>query len=293
MNIFTKSIGTSILATEFFTGLFLLWLKSPLTTPELWQTFQKRISEVTHWKPVIATWKEKVIQLTLLLKTRLYPIPEAPVSRKATKAPPKVAVTQIQQDPKLEIDWDIDRLTELWFIMLDVLGNLQKIKIAPNHEFALTCLQETTAILLQTEKETLRFDEQPPLPVVGIFAPVLLESTAHLANTQILKGIQLAYTILGTLFCRQTTHPFEVNTISHYYRSLLAGLRSGNDSLISTIMNSNSNIFSLDLPGVNILIPDFLTEIDRIINGSMVKNLPAEVEAKYFTIVNSVIPSNR
>ncbi len=99
----------------------------------------------------------------------------------------------------------------------------------------------------------------------------------------------IAYSTMALLFCRQHTKPLDINLLGHFYRVLHMGLNSGKEPIIWEIISSARNIFSLNLAGAAVLIPDFLREIDRLFNSALLQNTPPEMEKNALTIVNSLI----
>lgn len=137
--------------------LFFVWIKSTVTTKEMWGDFQGKISALITWKAVVSQWKEKVVQLTYILKDFIYNVNQVELLVGPKKGG-KVS-TNIQRDPKLDaINWDQDRITEIWFIMLDILGNINKIPDPINYEIAMTCQKEIIELLMQAEYESLPYD---------------------------------------------------------------------------------------------------------------------------------------
>jgi hypothetical protein len=105
----------------------------------------------------LTSLKEKIIQLTYILKDFIYNTNEVELLAGPKKAG-KVSTTT-PRDPKLDaISWNEDRITEIWFIMLDILGNLNKISEPANFEIAMSCMKEVIELLLQAEQEALQYD---------------------------------------------------------------------------------------------------------------------------------------
>jgi len=70
-----QSYGSSVRAM-FRQSLFLVWIRSEVTTHDMWSEFREKLSQLVEWKAVVTQWEEKVIQLTLILIEHLYPKPE-------------------------------------------------------------------------------------------------------------------------------------------------------------------------------------------------------------------------
>lgn len=189
--------GIASAADFLFQALFFIWIKSEVTTKEMWGEFQQKISSLVHWKSTVSNWKEKLIQLTFILKDFIF----ASSDIELLTGPKKVgrATTSVPRDAKLDaINWNEDRITEIWFIMLDILGNINKISDPNNYEIAMSCMREAIELLLQAEQDSLQYDEQPPIPLYGVFLPVLLEGCSN--DPRLLKGILIAYNTMVFIY---------------------------------------------------------------------------------------------
>lgn len=91
------------------------------------------------------------------------------------------------------------------------------------------------------------------------------------------------------MFLRQHTRPLEIKLLTHFYRAIHQGLCSNKEAIIYEIITSARNIFSINLPGANVLIGDFLREIDRLFNSALLQNIPPEIEKQALAIAISLI----
>jgi hypothetical protein len=195
------------------------------------------------------------------------------------------------------LPWDEESIKTTWFGTLHILGNINRITEPNNYATAMACMHDMIEILLKVavpllllpsltqtflqSEERLPSTEQPPIPLYQIFLPWLLEGCAvddkrskgkiiacvHLCFFLLLLLLlipHISYTILCKMFCRQ--HPFklDVKFLSHFYRVIQLALSVGNPNLIWVIMQHAHMLFHLPLPGVSVLIPDFLREIDQM-----------------------------
>jgi hypothetical protein len=108
------------LSDILFQTLYFIWIKSEITTKEMWGELQSKLSNLTHRKPVVSMWKEKIIQLTYILKDFIYNVNEADLLGLTPKKVNRVTTTT-PRDAKLDaINWNQDRILEIWFIMLGI-----------------------------------------------------------------------------------------------------------------------------------------------------------------------------
>jgi hypothetical protein len=108
--------------------------------------------------------------------------------------------------------------------------------------------------------------------------------------SRFVKGMLIAYSTMGLLFLQKRAYkPIDTNLLSHYYRVIHNGLNSGKEQITWEIITSCKYLFSLGLPGVSVLIPAFLREIDRLFNSALLTNTAPEIDRNALTIVNSLI----
>lgn len=129
----------------------------------------------------------------------------------------------------------------------------------------------------------------------GCLRPLNLASKCHdLFSAQILtdrvrkfdEGKAVAYSALCRLICRHTEESVPVDLLAHFYEivkkvgtdgiefyrqcthcNALQGLCDGSGTKVSwDIIRSTSSIFSLAIPGVNILVPYYLLEIRNLVS---------------------------
>ena len=63
-------------------SLFLVWIRSEVTTEAMWQDFNAKLATLVNWKATLTQWEEKVLQLTYILIEHTYPKPVVPEPKK-------------------------------------------------------------------------------------------------------------------------------------------------------------------------------------------------------------------
>ena len=283
---------THTITDELFHSLFLFWLQSTITTPEMWLVLRDQLSPLTEWKQLVCQWKEKVMSLTLLLGSWLYQ------DRHKKKARDSVfGLQELEEEackglppdhPIASISWTLDRLKNVWFIFLLVLGPVQKIQPATNYTIAVSCMSEVVEHLLLCE-ERLAPTDVPPIPLFEIFLPSLLEMV-RMDDRERNRGHLIAFSTLCRLFCRPNIRNLPIQFLSHFYQNIKAGLSpSSHSSVVWVILRYSADIFTLGLPGSSILIPDYLNSVSRLFDTDTPIKPPQDVQLKALTVLASLI----
>ena len=276
-------------ANDIFSYLFIIWIKSPYTTKEMWVQLSEKISKMVQWGDLLNQWKDKILQVThsmveLFLEAKLALKADKPRQVKklneAAKAIPSFEINLVSRER------DQHTVKELWFILLNILGNINDITNPENFATSLNCCAEIIDIFLNLED---KFDLELTkyVEIYHIFLPWLLEACNVEEKRN--RGRLVAYSTLCKLFCRPTTIQLPVEILVHFYRILKQGLTSNHSSIIWTIFRYASTVFTLSLPGVNILIPDFLRETSKLFFSKSKTTIPPDVQLKALNILTSLI----
>ncbi|KAI8842536.1 hypothetical protein BC829DRAFT_446414 [Chytridium lagenaria] len=107
------------------------------------------------------------------------------------------------------------------------------------------------------------------------------------------EGISQAYAIICRIFSKpQRRQPFDRPHLDRFYNALKVGLKSDSQSLTSIIMNSE-NLFSLDLEGIRLLIPNMVIALRRVLpklERDFILNYPVdELRRAAFRIIGCVM----
>ena len=299
-----KHISTTM-ADDMFRNLFEIWLRSPFTTEEMWNNFSDKISRLVSWKALLDQWKDKVIQLTLVFKNIYYePIilehqgPKKkkiirnqegdPIAVSTTSKESEGSNTSYQIDPSINsIPWTNEKIKKDWYTMIYILGNLNSINLPENFATAFSCCSAVIDLIVSAE-DLVPLHLPPLIPVCKIFLPWLLEACSVEEKRN--RGRLIAYSALCKLFCRlQIPSSVDLKLLVHFYRVIRQGLHSGHSSVVWTIFRHATLIFSLGLPGVNILIPSFITQLSHLFRPDNKSTVPTDVQHKALQILSSLI----
>lgn len=284
---------THLISDELFHSLFLFWLQSPITTPQMWANLRDRLTLLTDWKQLVSQWKEKVMSLTFLIGSWFY-------QDKTVRKHARDSVFGVQElefeatsglppdHPISTITWTPERLRNVWFIMLNVIGPLARIPSATNYTIAVSCYAEVIDFLLLSQRRLDPF-EAPPIPLFEIFL-VSLFDMLRLDDRERNRGLLLAYSTLCRLFCRQHIRDMPIQFLSHFYQHIKVGLSpQSHSSVVWVILRYSSDIFALALPGSNILISDYLLAINRLFDADNTIKPPKDVQSKALTVLASLL----
>jgi len=156
--------------------------------------------------------------------------------------------------------WTASRITEQWFIILEVLGDINCIKDGNNHHLAITAMQDLIEILSLAELDTLRFNDPEPIPLLGVFLGVLLDACYN-KNVDKLKGRLCAVQVICQVFTHQSFRPKDIRILSHFYALYISVMTSSDEpQVVAQLLASCRSVFALELSGSHILIPSTLSQ---------------------------------
>eukprot|EP01091_Cochliopodium_minus_P009645 TRINITY_DN2415_c1_g4_i3.p1 TRINITY_DN2415_c1_g4~~TRINITY_DN2415_c1_g4_i3.p1 ORF type:complete len:1262 (+),score=390.11 TRINITY_DN2415_c1_g4_i3:647-4432(+) len=254
--------------------LFLIWLRSPITTDDMWRKFKEKISQLVEWKSVVTQWKEIVIQMTYLLEENIY------------RPQSEDEVTRVSDTKLASITWTKESIEKNWFIILRILDNPNKIMESENFALAMNCISDIIDILQESEEK--HFELEAPLSLYEIFTPWLFEACN--VDKKRNRGCLLAYTLLCRFFIKQHKKKIDIRFLTHFYRVIRSGMLRGLSSITWCIMRNTANIFCFNLPGVTVLIPDYLREIEVLFKiDNKTAAPPQQVQSKAISLLNSII----
>jgi hypothetical protein len=259
--------------------LFSVWIRSPVTTPDMWRDLHVAFAQTTDWPHAVRQWKIKVLSLTEIL-IKFFHV------RHAEYVMPTDLALEDNVAMFLGVPyWTKESISKMWYTVLNVSGNINHIKSAYNFEVAMKCVQEVVALLLQAEASIPLREEPRRMPPIDVFMPWLME--ACYATGEKIRGVIISYAVLCQLFCTQHSKQIAPELLSHFFRAIQVGLRSENPLVRDQIMSEARGLFSYDLPGSAVLIPEMLTEITNVFKVR--QGATAEVQKNAIGIFNSLI----
>ncbi|GAB9467114.1 hypothetical protein Gpo141_00004473 [Globisporangium polare] len=130
-----------------------------------------------------------------------------------------------------------------------------------------------------------------PSTVIALFGEWFLPA-CELENPDYLSSRCLAIIILCKLCSVRCANPVTRSHLTVFARVLFRGVTSLSGVVVSTVLQRASSIFTLNLEGMNVLVPSFLHAIDQIIIQSIwdnVKNVKAPDWKKELTAALDVV----
>lgn len=130
-----------------------------------------------------------------------------------------------------------------------------------------------------------------PSTVIALFGEWFLPA-CELENSDYLSSRCLAIIILCKLCSVRCANPVTRSHLTVLARVLFHGVTSLSGVVVSTVLQQASSIFTLNLEGMNVLVPSFLHAIDQIIIQSIwdnVKNVKAPDWKKELTAALDVV----
>jgi len=296
-------------------GLLLLWINARVTDPNLWRALQERLRTFFHRKDAIAQCKFKLIQLTLVLENFMFSFDahnkyEAKKSKQQTKRsesqfPDPVMTFDVRPDPVIkEKDWDWNSAQLVWFNILEIFRYTNGLEDPGAYLESIDALTTAAEMILSAyersdfEEPEIPLDTPPgsPLPpspssrpslsLISIFGPWLFEAAKR--PIVYAEGKALANRTLCRLVVRQSHINLPLPLLSHFYDCVQVSLLEFSLSKAAwAILEHSTAIFSMGLPGANLLIPYYLTEISKIF--TKVDHIAEKVREAALTIIASLV----
>lgn len=250
-------------ADSIFECLIIIWIRSPFTTHEMWMDFMKKFSTTTDWPQAIRQWKKYTILVTHIM-CRLY------------------ESESIELDDDLGLAWTQNLAEQVWFTLLNMIGNIRNIKSASNFQETLKCFAEMISILSEEEKKgTIPYDSSS----FKVFLPWIIE--ACYAKGESARGVVIALPVLCNLFFKNSGKQLPIEVLSHFYHAILFTLKSEYAPVSGQTLIEIKTLFAQDLPYSSIMMYDVLLAIENIFRPKYAA--PIEVQKSGALLLNSFI----
>ncbi|XP_065181814.1 ral GTPase-activating protein subunit alpha-1-like isoform X2 [Sycon ciliatum] len=187
--------------------------------------------------------------------------------------------------------WTPASAAVLWRRSLGILGDPNRIPDPMLHAKAISSLAEFWEDLLRirnrdgepVESEALREETANYEPPLLVFASWVFE--ACVLGPKFKEGQLRAYQLLCRMLLERYDRPLPVDFLSHAYRLLHTALKSQDKDLMDCVIWNASTIFAVDLPGVTVLMLDFLTAAEKILTS----NDSARPRREALTVLGSLL----
>ncbi|KAI9093828.1 hypothetical protein DFS34DRAFT_665968 [Phlyctochytrium arcticum] len=235
-----------------------LWLRSNLKQVFMWDHLKRYFTLWTHRTKVINQWSATILGLSQRVVGLLYGTEEG------------AANVQIQIHAyQVTLDLPSDFVYYAWHRMIYLLGNPNALH-AKNFEVAIRGIARVVAVWhsIGQTAQLENADEASTVPdgntLLHMFGGWLFEAVSKMGS-EYAEGKAESLGILCRIFCQpQRRRKFIRAYLERFYHSLEQGLRGDNASLVSVILNS-PELFIRDLPGIRLLVPDFVLGLRRVL----------------------------
>ncbi|XP_065832591.1 ral GTPase-activating protein subunit alpha-2-like [Oscarella lobularis] len=161
----------------------------------------------------------------------------------------------------------------LWRRMFGILGDINQISDPKIHLEAVECLSNVWDALLKLRENQGIMSEDGTPGKEPTFSPPLfaLSATVFQAVTmpeEFKAGRLIAFKLMCNMFVRRHDHLPSFQLLNHFYRLMHVGLTTIDKDFLAAILSQSRRIFSLPLPGVSILIPDYIKAADRVLSST-------------------------
>ncbi|ELR12266.1 uncharacterized protein ACA1_372450 [Acanthamoeba castellanii str. Neff] len=214
----TLYLGTTLFTHEpVALSLFLVWIRSEVTTEAMWQDFNAKLATLVNWKATLTQWEEKVLQLTYILIENTYPKPMVPEPKKKKGNVAKESEDNKEKEPKAttgggddkkrqprdarltSMTWNQLKIQTMWDITLHILGNLCDIKDPPNFSTAISCVSQVVDLMCEAE-DRLEITAKAPIPLQQIFLPWILKAVKATHKPLKEKVLELPANVVHKVF---------------------------------------------------------------------------------------------
>jgi RALGAPB N-terminal domain len=154
------------LAAVCIDTILFIWIRTKSEKPEHWQALQDGIAGLFHSMETIETLKVKVVQLTLVICNKIYPVKWKEKKKRKTGGMQQKAKAQrilgspdTVPAPKLPapdpaitmMQWNVDEILHVWNNMLNIFSKVNQIKDPKIHKVAINVLTEIIEIVSGAE----------------------------------------------------------------------------------------------------------------------------------------------
>ncbi|KAI9033672.1 hypothetical protein CLU79DRAFT_724841 [Phycomyces nitens] len=233
-----------------------LWLRSETKEVEMWDIFKDCFMRWTHRPKVIQQWSATCLALSRCVSGHLAEIEECYVLI--------MSVSGVQ----VKLDLPKPFLYYAWHRFVYLIPH--PLQLAPhNFNLAMIGIGQLVSALNQRHNRVASADVQMPPSgntLLNMFGTWLFDvcSKTSQNDPESHRGFAEAFATLCKIFCRpQPRQPFLRTYTERFYAALCLGLKV--DACIPTILMNCTELFAIDLEGVRMLVPDFISAIKMVL----------------------------
>ncbi|KAI7899745.1 uncharacterized protein BX663DRAFT_532705 [Cokeromyces recurvatus] len=257
----TSSLGVMNMADELCDNLlqvlFELWLRSATMNVEMWDILKNCFARWTHRSKAIQQWSSTSLALTRRIQNLIYG------EKEGTDG---VYINGLN----IKLDLPNEFVYYAWHRVIYFIPHPLKL---PSTNFTLSILGIGNLVDALNSSNSSNADgkrDNPNTPdgntILHMFGTYLFDaaSKALNANQEQQCGCAEAFATLCKIFCKpQRREPFLRTYIERFYAALIIGLKS--DACLPTILLSCTDLFTTDLEGIRMLVPNFISAIRMVL----------------------------
>ena len=152
-----------------------------------------------------------------------------------------------------------------WYRILHLLGHFEgSISNSENYLEAISGIEKVARSFIDLQKNQLTCKLPDGNSILNICGGWLLEAINHY-QSGFNKGKEVALDVLCSLIDSRPQCKFNPNYLAFFYKGIEKALNTRHVSIVSVILTKCSRFFQSDIEGSNILIPAFVSSIERIL----------------------------
>eukprot|EP00003_Mantamonas_plastica_P031727 TRINITY_DN835_c0_g1_i2.p1 TRINITY_DN835_c0_g1~~TRINITY_DN835_c0_g1_i2.p1 ORF type:complete len:1390 (-),score=473.18 TRINITY_DN835_c0_g1_i2:74-4243(-) len=295
-----------LMASDCVEVLFIVWVRAQMVDEIMWLSLHRKIIQWCHWPIVVERWKSVLIQVSQEVRAIIGTITEnqAGMSQKKEKGLKKkeVSITDFDGCPKIPgqvqpafpidimgLTWNEENGNFLWIRIVYLLGNINNLKNPDIHATAVSAYVETADYMYTLSYKLKRGITYEPPALVDLFGPSFVEATDR-QEASFDKSRALALAGLSGLVNRAPREQVTSEYLGHFYRGIFNAILSRDANFIAVIIQHNTQMFGLNFPGCNVLIPTLINIIDQLIDPDINIYRPnAQLRRDCLAMISSII----
>ena len=271
-------VRTQLLVTPVIESLLIVWMSWNKDKPDEWNELKKELKFYFKHQLVVDEIQRKFNELTVVIVNKFYNIEkkdetinhEIPIHLQTLKINNINLILHDKKEERKELiredtnvteyieHFSFEELLNLWNILFNLLDNISELPITAQTE----CCKVLLIILeylIEAEKKSKIIDQSQGnqrIELYDIFFPYLTKVIKQKLISQEEK--YLVFKSLCHLMIRQS--PRITNEIYGYFISLLEEieLKEMNNKIIEELLIESYEIFSMQIPGIEKVIPKYL-----------------------------------
>ena len=304
-------IQTQLLITPVMECLLIVWMYWNKHNIEEWKTLKSELKVYFKETLIVEEIQRKINQLTLIIVNKFYKnekktevsLTDIPLHLQTLKVENIQLILHEKEEIMKELIHEDVLLNEyvqqfshiellnLWNILFDMLEDVAELPVK-SQTHCCKCLLILLEFLIAAEKHSTTIEEitgNGRIQLYDVFFPYLTKVIKQ--NKIAPEDKYLVYNSLCHLMIRET--PRITNEIYSHFYSLIQELNEENkdNTIMEQLLIESYQIFTMQLPGVEILIPTYLNFFETYTKTQEDANVEMKVNTLLQTIINILVTS--